>query len=112
MSDVEVTKVKAIKSTTLPDGTTLHVVRERTNKLIGRLEIEGVVIHVGKGTPSRDALVKALSQLYNKNEELVIVKSILSEYGIGMSKVHAHIYEAIERLRAFEPQYILKRHGR
>ena len=112
MSELEVAKVKAIKSATLPNGAPLHIVKERDNKLVKRLEIEGVVVHIGKGTPARSDVIKTLSKLYNKSEELIVVKSILSEYGVGISKIKAHIYDSIERLKAFEPEYILKRHGR
>jgi len=112
MGEVEVAKVKALKSMSLPDGSMLHVVRERDNKLIKRLEVEAVVVHIGKGTPSRNTIVEALSQLYGKDKELIVVKSIMSEYGVGISKVKARIYESVERLKAFEPEYLLKRHGR
>ena len=112
MSELEVAKVKAIKSTTLPNGALLHIVKERDNKLVRRLEIEGVIVHIDKGTPTRSDVVKVLSKLYNRSEELIVVKLILSEYGVGISKIKAHIYDSIERLKAFEPEYILKRHGR
>jgi len=112
MSNIEVAKVKALKTLTLPDGSSLHIVRERINKLIKRIEVEGVVVHIGKGTPTRKDIVKALSELYNKNNELIVVRFILSEYGIGMSKFKAHIYESMDRLRYFEPKHILERHKR
>ena len=112
MSELEVTKVKALRSTTLSNGAPLHIIKERDNKLIQRLEVEGIVIHIDKGTPARGDIVKALSKLYNKNEGLIVVKFILSEYGVGISKVKAHIYDSMERLKSFEPEYILKRHGR
>ncbi len=104
--------IKPLKTTNLPDGSPLHIVKERDNKLIRRLEIEGVVVHIGKGTPSRNDIVKAIAKLYNKPEELIIVKKILSEYGMGMSRIKVHIYEDINRLKSFEPEYIIKRHGR
>ena len=111
MNDIGST-IKPIKTANLPDGSLLHIIKERDNRLIRRLEIEGIVVHIGKGTPSRNDVVKAIAKLYNKPEELIIVKKILSEYGMGMSKIKVHIYEDINRLKSFEPEYIIKRHGR
>jgi len=104
-------EIKALKTATLPNGAVLHVVRERDNKVIGRLEVYCVVTHIGKGTPSRKELVEAVSSMYSKPPELIVVKYIKSDYGIGRSRVKVHIYESVERLRSFEPEYILKRHG-
>ena len=104
--------VKPVKTTQLPDGTPLHIVKERDNKLIRRLEIEGIVVHIGKGTPKRSDVIIALSKLYGKPEELIVVKKILSEYGIGVTRINAFIYDNMDRLRSFEPEYMLKRHGR
>ncbi len=104
-------EIRALRSAELPDGSILYVVRERENKLIGRLEVAGVVIHEGKGTPKRSDVAEALSKLYSKPRELVVVKKIKSEYGMGRSNIRANIYDDINRLKSFEPEYILKRHG-
>ncbi len=104
-------EVSSLKSKALEDGSILHVTRERTNKIIGRIEIFGVVTHMGKGTPTRAELRAALAQLYSKDPNLVVVKYIKSEYGMGRSNIKVHIYDDEERLRLFEPEYILKRGG-
>jgi small subunit ribosomal protein S24e len=103
--------VSSLKSTALGDGSVLHVTVERTNKIIGRIEVFGIVTHMGKGTPTRAELKAALAQLYSKDAKLVVIKYIKSEYGMGRSKIKAHIYDDEERLRLFEPEYILKRGG-
>jgi len=104
--------IKPIKEASLPDGTPVYIIKERDNRLIRRLEVEGVIVHVGKGTPKRSDVLATLAKLYSKSEELIIVKKIVSEYGVGITRFRAHIYESIDRLKAFEPTYILKRHGR
>jgi len=104
-------EIKALRTTTLPGGAVLHVIREGDNKVIGRLEAYCIVTHIGKGTPSRKELIEAMSSLYSKPPELIVVKYVRSDYGIGRSRVKVHIYESVERLKSFEPEYILKRHG-
>ncbi|RLG77464.1 MAG: 30S ribosomal protein S24e [Thermoprotei archaeon] len=88
-----------------------YVVRERYNKLVGRRELEVVIDHMFKGTPKRSEMREALAKLYGVSTDLVIVKRILSEYGWGKSRARVHIYDNIERLKAFEPKHILRRHG-
>lgn len=95
----------------LREGGELRVVSERFNSLIKRIEVEAVVTHQGMSTPSRRDLVEVLSRLYSRSPELVVVRKIESEYGMGMSRVYAHIYESLDRLKLYEPEHILKRHG-
>ena len=102
-------EISALKTTTLQDGSVLHVVKERINKVVGRTEVYGIVTHMGKGTPSRKDLKSAIAQLYSKDEGLVVIKYVKSEYGMGRSKIKVHVYDNAERLRLFEPEYILKR---
>jgi small subunit ribosomal protein S24e len=99
------------KVAVVKEGAELRVVSERFNKLIRRLEVEAVVTHQGMSTPSRRELIEVLSKLYSKSPELVIVRKIESEYGVGVSRVYAYIYEDPDRLKSFEPKHILKRHG-
>jgi len=98
-----------LKTATLEDGSVINVLRERDNKVVGRLEIEGIITHMNKGTPSRKTIKSAIAELYNKGEELVVIKYVRSEYGMGRSKIKAHIYNDIHRLKLFEPEYLLKR---
>lgn len=93
------------------DDHELRVVSERYNSLVRRFEVEAVVGHQGASTPSRRAVAEALARLYSRSPDLVIVKKIESEYGVGLSRIYAHIYDDQERMRSFEPKYILKRHG-
>jgi len=95
----------------LREGGELRVVSERFNSLIKRIEVEAVVTHQGMSTPSRRDLIEVLSRLYSRSPELVVVRKIESEYGMGMSRVYAHIYESLDRLKLYEPKHILKRHG-
>ena len=103
--------LRSEKVARLGEGAELRVVSERFNSLIRRLEVEAVVTHQGSPTPSRRELVEALSRMYSRSPELVIVRKVESEYGMGVSRVYAHIYESLERLKLYEPKHILRRHG-
>ena len=100
---------KSLKAAKLKDGSVINVLEERDNKVIGRLEIYGVVTHMNEGTPSRKALESAIADLYGRSKDLVVIKYVKSEYGMGRSKVKAHIYSDAERLRLFEPEHLLRR---
>ncbi|MCS7099689.1 MAG: 30S ribosomal protein S24e [Sulfolobales archaeon] len=89
----------------------MRVVSEKYNKLVRRVEVEAVVSHQGQPTPSRRALAEALSRIYARSVELVVVRRVETEYGVGVTKVYAHVYEDLDRLKSFEPEHILKRHG-
>ncbi|HDD25465.1 MAG TPA: 30S ribosomal protein S24e [Acidilobales archaeon] len=103
-------EIKPVKRISMGPDYEILVVRERRNELVKRLEIDTYIAHVGKGTPRRADIRKAIAQNYGKSEELIVVRKIESEFGIGLSKAEIHIYDDIERLKLFEPKHILKRH--
>ena len=86
-----------------------EVVNERYNPLIKRLELDIRIAHIGKGTPSRGILRKAIADAYNVDINRVYVRKIESEFGWGVTRVEAHIYDSPERAKLFEPEYIIKR---
>ncbi|MEM0285352.1 MAG: 30S ribosomal protein S24e [Sulfolobales archaeon] len=93
------------------DSGELKVVSERYNGLVRRLEVEAVVSHQGLPTPSKKSLAEALGRIYSRSPDLVIIRRVESDYGVGLSRVYAHIYDSLDRLKSFEPEHILKRHG-
>jgi len=105
------TEVKALKSIEIGDGYILYVTEEKRNPLIRRLEVYGYVDHIGKGAPSRKNVREALSKLYGKPDNLIIVRKLISEFGWGKTRFEVHIYDDEKRLLKFEPKYILKRNG-
>jgi len=95
----------------LEEGVYASIVKEQYNKLLRRYEIELIIEHPGKGTPSRAKIVDKLAELYNKDKTLIIVKKIYSEVGLTKTRVHVHVYDDHESLKLLEPEYMLKRHG-
>ncbi|MEM2597509.1 MAG: hypothetical protein QXT50_02465, partial [Thermofilum sp.] len=87
-------------------------VSDRLNRLIGRREVRIAVEHPGTGTPSRKEIAERVKALLNLTERhVIIVKKILTEYGLGRSNVLVHIYDEVERAKRFEPVHLLKKHG-
>ncbi|MEM2021173.1 MAG: 30S ribosomal protein S24e [Zestosphaera sp.] len=98
-----------LKTVSVEEGVVVNVLRENHNKVVGRVELFGEVIHLGKATPRRSSLKSVLARLYGRSPELVVVKYIKSEYGSHRSRFEANIYDAIERLKFFEPEYLVRR---
>lgn len=98
-----------LKSIVLEQGLVVNVLVERVNKVIGRVEVSGELIHVKEGTPQRGLLKEALAKAYGKPPECVVVKRVSGEYGSHRSRFEANIYDAIERLKFFEPEYLIRR---
>lgn len=86
-----------------------EVVSDRYNPLIKRREVIIKISHIGKGTPSRGIVRKAIADAYEKPIECVYVRKIISEFGWGVTKVEAHIYDSPDKAKLYEPDYIIKR---
>lgn len=90
----------------------VSIASDRFNRLVGRRELKIIIEHPGTGTPSRRDIAEKVRALLNLSERhVVIVKKILTEYGLGRSSVMVHVYDEVERARSFEPVYLLKKHG-
>ncbi len=89
-----------------------EVVKEVYNPLVKRLEIVVKVSHIGKGTPSRGLVRKAIADTYDVDINRVYVRKIESEYGWGVTSIVVHIYDTPERAKLFEPKHIIARNER
>jgi len=95
----------------IDENTSLTVVEETINKLLRRLEIDVYIEHITTSTPSRTAIRNAIANIYEVPEDLVVVKSVATEYGVGISKAHVHIYADQNLMKRVELKHILKRNG-
>ncbi len=93
------------------NGYTAEVVTERYNSLIGRREIVLRINHLLNSTPSRIQVRLNVARAFNVEVERVYVRSIKTEYGMGVSRAEIHIYDSVERALAFEPKHIIERNG-
>lgn len=93
-------------------GGEVSIASDRFNKLVRRREMKIIIEHPGAGTPSRKEIAEKVRVLLNLPEQQVlIVRKILTEYGLGRSSVLVHIYDEAERAKRFEPVHLLKKHG-
>ncbi len=95
----------------LGNGSYLEVGVERRNELLARSELQAVVHHELKPTPSRAELREAIAKAYNKPADAIYIKTIKTGYGVGLSTVHVHVYDTHEAATKVEPLYVLARHG-
>jgi len=86
----------------------IEVVEEKWNPLTLRKELTIIITHIAKSTPTRCEVREAVAKALNVPKELVVVTKILSEYGIGRTKVMVHVYKDKERLYYLEPQKVIK----
>ncbi len=91
------------------EGYEFYIVSDKYNSLIKRREIDFIVLHVGKPTPSRMELRYKLSKALGVDIKRLYIRSVQSEYGVGRTKVEVHVYDTPERALQFEPKYILER---
>jgi len=102
---------KSVKRIDFEDGVWGEIVEDKYNPLVKRRELIMVIHHVGKSTPMRINMRLAISEKYGVPIERVYVRNIKTEYGIGRSRARIHIYDTVERAKAFEPQHIIDRNG-
>jgi len=88
----------------------VQVVNKRWNPLAEREELDLVLVHVAKPTPSRCEVEEKVAQMLGVDKKLVVVTKLLSEYGIGRTRARAHVYKNYERLQKLEPEKVKKLH--
>jgi len=93
----------------LEEGYEAYVVRDWYNPLIKRRELDILIKHVGKGTPSRIEIRMGVAEALGVDVKRVYVRSLNTEYGIGQTLVEVHVYDSVERALAFEPKYVIER---
>jgi small subunit ribosomal protein S24e len=80
------------------------------NKLLERKEIDAYVNFDG-ATPPRSEIKSAICGKVGANPDLVVLRSVESEFGRKRVKVCAHVYEDAAVLERNEPEHIRKRDG-
>ena len=89
----------------------LKIIDKKEDKLLNREEIYAIAEHPGEATPKREEVRKKLSAMLGVNENLLVVKKIISSYRMPRSRIWVVVYKDEETLRRLEPKYILKRNG-
>jgi small subunit ribosomal protein S24e len=88
----------------------IEILKERENKPLARKEVDFKVDHAGAGTPSRaDIRAKIVAQ-FDADKDSVIIKSLDTKFGVGMTEGTARIYSDTDQMKRIELDHIVKRH--
>jgi len=81
------------------------------NKLLERTELVFSAEHPGESTPTRDAIRSTIASTLNVPKERVIVDQMETEYGIGLTKGYAKVYDSPEAVTKSERYHLLVRNN-
>jgi len=101
--------VKYVREIGIKEDVKMYVIEEKYNPLIKRIEITGLIYHIGKGTPARKDIREVVAKEYGKPIDAVYIRKLESEFGIGRTRAIIHVYDSVERALAFEPKHIIRR---
>lgn len=87
----------------------VEILEKKENKLVNRIEVRLRILHPGEATPKREDIRKKVAALIGSNEELVVLRKIISSFGKPISYGIVHIYNSKEDMFKWEPRYVLKR---
>lgn len=88
----------------------IEILNERENKPLARREIDFQIEHIGSITPSRaDVLAKLVAQ-FDADASRVVIKSLDTKFGIGITRGSARIYDDAEQMQRVELPHTIKRH--
>jgi len=89
----------------------MEITQKKENPLSKRVEVYFTINHDGESTPGRNAVAEAVAKECKSKRDCVVVDSIESVYGKGMSKGYAKVYESKEAALEFDREHLLKRNG-
>jgi ribosomal protein S24E len=89
----------------------LEIVKETENKTLARKEVEFVIDHQGGTTPSRADVRDKIVAQFDASADTVVVRSLTTKFGVGISEGIARIYNDAGQLKRIELNHIQKRHG-
>lgn len=89
----------------------MEITQQKENPVQKRVEVYFNLDHNGEATPGRNAVAEEVAKQMKSKRECVVVDSIESVYGKGLSKGYAKVYESKEAALEFDREYLLKRNG-
>ena len=88
----------------------IEILKETENKTLARKEVEFRIDHQGSTTPSRADVRDKIVAQYDASASTVVVRSLDTKFGVGISKGIARIYNDEAQMKRVELNHILKRH--
>jgi small subunit ribosomal protein S24e len=88
-----------------------QIENKKENKLLERTEVNFSVEHSGESTPTRDTIRSTIASAMSVQKERIIIDQMESEYGIGLTKGYAKVYDSPEALTKSERYHLLVRNN-
>lgn len=88
----------------------IEIVSKNDNKLLERQEISATIRFEGK-TPGRKEIRSEIGGKLGANPDVIVLRTVSSEFGIKRIRVVAHAYQTAELMKKREPNYVLVRDG-
>ena len=88
-----------------------QIENKRENKLLERTELDFSVEHSGESTPTRDSIRSSIASAMSVPKERIIIDRMETEYGIGLTKGYAKVYDSQEVLAKSERHHLLVRNS-
>jgi len=89
----------------------MQITEKKDNPLYKRVEVYFTLEHDAEATPGRNAVAEAVAKECKTKRDCVVVDTIESVFGKGMSKGYAKVYENKEAALKLDKAYLLKRNG-
>ncbi|HKM13453.1 MAG TPA: 30S ribosomal protein S24e [Candidatus Methanomethylophilaceae archaeon] len=89
----------------------IEIKKQKSNPLLKRNEVQFEVNHAGESTPNRNAVADEIAKMLKSKRDAVVIDDFKSNYGIGISKGYAKVYENKEAALEFENEHLLLRNG-
>ncbi len=89
----------------------IEITEQKENPLQKRVEVHFTIDHKGESTPGRNAVAEEVAKMTKSKRNCVVVDTIESLYGRGVSVGYAKVYDSMEAALEFDREYLLKRNG-
>lgn len=88
----------------------IEILSEKENKPLARKEIAFKIDHAGASTPSREDIRAKLVAQFDADASAVVVSTLNTHYGIGVTEGSMHIYSDPEQMKRIALDHMVKRH--
>jgi len=88
----------------------IEILSEKENKPLARKEIAFKIDHAGASTPSREDIRAKLVAQFDADASAVVVSTLNTHYGIGVTEGSIHIYSDPEQMKRIALNHMVKRH--
>ena len=86
----------------------MKLIKQQEYPLLSRTRYIFDIEHVNGATPSKESLKEQVAKAAKSKSELVEIRHVFGKYGIGFSKIIAHVYTDAEVMKYLEAKKVKK----